>query len=323
MPVNDAPRYEPPFPWVTGHLQTIAPGLLRRVRSVDYERERIDTPDGDFLDLDWSRPAARQCERVAIIAHGLEGHSRRPYVRGMARAFNKAGWDAMAWNFRGCSGEPNKQLRFYHSGSSDDLRCVIDHTTSSRRYGSVVLIGFSLGGNVVLKYLGEQAGDAPAAIKCAVTFSVPCNLRASSMRMASPSNFIYLRRFLKSMRQKVRDKDCVMPGQLNLEGIDRLKDFAQFDDRYTAPLNGFRDAEEYWQRCSSRQFIGRIEVPTLLVSARNDPFLTEECFPVEEARASERMFLEMPPHGGHVGFPSRGSTYWSEERAIRFAEEWK
>ena len=318
MPVNDEPAYRAPFPWFGSHIQTIASGLSRGSTAVPYVRERIETSDGDFLDLDWSRQSPPGSS-LAIIAHGLEGHSRRPYVLGMVRAFNGSGHDALAWNFRGCSGEPNRLLRFYHSGCSDDLQCVIDHVREHGEYESVILVGFSLGGNICLKYLGEQGGDVPHQIKAAVALSVPCDLRASAMRVAERSNIFYLRRFLRTMRQKVRDKSRIMPGRLNLEGIEGLRNFGEFDDRFTAPLNGFDSAEEYWRQCSSRQFLASIRLPTLIVNARNDPFLTSACFPIAEAMASDCVYLEMPRHGGHVGFPDRGGTYWSERRALEFA----
>jgi predicted alpha/beta-fold hydrolase len=319
MPVNDEPAYRAPFPWFGGHLQTITSGLSRRSADVQYVRERIDTPDGDFLDLDWAR---RSSSSLVVIAHGLEGHSRRPYVLGMARAFNSSGYDALVWNFRGCSGEPNRLLRSYHSGCSDDLQCVIEHVLEHKAYDTITLVGFSLGGNICLKYLGEQGAQVPKAIVAAVALSVPCDLRASALRVAEWSNRLYLRRFLRTMRQKIRDKDRIMPGKLNLDGIEQLRDFGEFDDRFTAPLNGFANAEEYWRQCSSRQFLDRIRLPTLIINARNDPFLTPACFPVEEAMASEHVCLEMPRQGGHVGFPDRsGEHFWSEKRALKFAQE--
>ena len=319
MPVNDEPAYRAPFPWFSGHLQTITSGLSRRSADVRYVRERIGTPDGDFLDLDWAKGSSSS---LVVIAHGLEGHSRRPYILGMARAFNRCGYDALAWNFRGCSGEPNRLLRSYHSGCSDDLQCVIEHVLDDKAYDTITLVGFSLGGNICLKYLGEQGAQVSKSIVAAVVLSVPCDLRASALRVAEWSNRLYLRRFLRTMRQKIRDKDRIMPGKLNLDGLEQLRDFGEFDDRFTAPLNGFANAEEYWRQCSSRQFLDRIRLPTLIINARNDPFLPPACFPVEEAMASEHVCLEMPRQGGHVGFPARsGEHFWSEKRALEFARE--
>lgn len=287
---------------------------------VHYARERITTPDDDVLDLDWSRAGAR---RVAILSHGLEGSSERGYMRGMAHALNRAGWDALAWNFRGCAGEPNRTLRFYHSGATDDLHTVIQHVISTGRYDSIALIGFSLGGNITLKYLGERGTDLDPAIAGGIAFSVPCDLRSSAMRLAHPANSIYMRRFLATLRQKVREKMKLMPGSLHDAGLDDISTFQEFDDAYTAPLHGFRDAEDYWHQCSSRRYLEGIRLPALLVNAKDDPFLAPECFPVKEARSSPYLFLEIPSSGGHVGFLGRDATnrYWMEARAVAFLSE--
>lgn len=305
----------PPFFLREGHLQTILPTLLRRVTGVSYCRQRISTSDDDFLDLDWSTIGAN---RVVILQHGLEGNSARPYILGMVRALNAAGWDALAWNFRGCSGQINRQLRFYHSGATDDLHTVIAHVVAQQHYQQIALVGFSLGGNVTLKYLGEQGGMTFPEIVGAVTFSVPCDLAGSAARLAEPANRIYMKRFIDSLRGKVRQKMQALPGMLNDYGLDQMRTFVEFDDRYTAPLHGFRDAEDYWNRCSSRQFIPHIQLPTLLVNAANDPFLSDSCFPVPEAKASTVVTLEVPASGGHVGFMSLQRTYWSEHRTVEF-----
>jgi len=323
MPLNPEPAYRAPFPLMGGHLQTVYASEVRRVRGVEYKRERIDTADGDFLDLDWS--AAREGDDdvlggVAIVTHGLEGHSRRTYVLGMVRALNRAGWEVVAWNLRGCSGEMNRLVRFYHSGASDDLGRVVEHVADRRPGQPLALVGFSLGGNITLKYLGERGDDAPEAVRCAAVFSVPCDLKASALRMAEPGNGVYMARFMHHLKAKVRAKARLFPGELDLEGLDRMRDFRAFDDRFTGPLNGFGGAEEYWRRCSSKPLVPAIRRPTLVVAARNDPFLTPECHP--EAAASEWVYLELPRHGGHAGFPQWGGTYWSEERTVDFAAQW-
>jgi predicted alpha/beta-fold hydrolase len=317
MPIISPSSYRPPLLLPGGHLQTVAPTLARHRFSLRYERERIDTPDGDFLDLDWSRTGAR---RLAILSHGLEGSSGRWYILSMAEALNRAGWDVLAWNFRGCGGEPNRTLRFYHSGATDDLQVVIDHALSSGAYESLALVGFSLGGNVTLKYLGERGGGIDPRIVAGVAFSVPCDLRSSAGALARPANGIYMRRFLNTLGEKVRAKAMAMPGLIDAEGIDAMRTFREFDDRYTAPLHGFRDAEDYWARCSSLGYLRGITIPALLVNAANDPFLAPGCFPVEEARASACFSLEIPAAGGHVGFPgrSRDGRYWMARRAVEF-----
>ncbi len=298
------------------HLQTIIPAMFPPRVAVSYRRERIDTPDGDFLDLDWLRSGSR---RVAILQHGLEGSSGRPYIRGMAAALRDAGWDVLAWNFRGCGGQTNRTLRWYHSGETGDLRHVIAHALATVGYEQVALIGFSLGGNMTLKYLGEEGESIDPRIVGAVTFSVPCDLKSSALRLADRSNRIYMRRFLRTLADKVRRKMAVMPGMLSDEGLKGIATFQEFDDRYTAPLHGFRDAEEYWARSSSRAFLERIRVPALLVNALDDPFLAPPCYPAAEAERSRYFHLETPRSGGHVGFVAAGpDRRWMEWRALEF-----
>jgi predicted alpha/beta-fold hydrolase len=242
----------------------------------------------------------------------------------MVRAFNRRGWDALAWNMRGCSGEPNKRRRFYHSGATEDLEAVVAHVRqSSPGYRGLGLIGFSLGGNLTLKYLGERGRALDPAIAGAVTFSVPCDLASGAREMAKSRNRIYLRRFLRLLRGKLRAKMTVMPGRITDHGYHRIRTFKDFDDRYTAPLHGFESAEDYWRQASSRQFIPAISVPALLVNARNDPFLGKECYPIAEVAHHPTVYLEIPASGGHVGFVSftKGGEYWSETRAGEFLAE--
>jgi uncharacterized protein len=317
MPVLDGSSYRAPIFLCNGHLLTVYPNLARRVFDVRYQRRRIPTPDGDFLDLDQSSIGS---DRVVIIAHGLEGNSSRPYILGMVRAFNRGGWDAVAWNFRGCSGEPNRTLRFYHSGDTPDLHTVLSHVMALEAYRCISLVGFSLGGNIVLKYLGEQRESIAPEVCAAVAFSVPCDLRSGAQKMALPVNAFYMRRFLSMLHEKVRAKMELFPGRLDDEGFARMTTFKEFDERYTAALHGFADAEDYWRKASSKPLLKDIRIPTLLVNARDDPFLAALCYPREEARQNPCLFLETPVHGGHVGFVSfstRGE-YWSEARAREF-----
>lgn len=323
MPLVSESRYHPPFYLFNGHLQTIVPSLLRTVPDVKYRRERLELADGDFLNLDWSRrpgPRPARGAGLAIVSHGLEGDASRPYVRGMVRALNRAGLDALAWNYRSCGGEMNRLLRSYHLGDTDDLDWVLRHALATGRYQRVYLLGFSAGGNVTLKYLGEDPARVPAEVQRAVVFSVPTDLHAGSVHIARPQNQVYLRRFLKSLRQKIRDKAELLPGQVDVTGLDELRDFPQFDARYTAPMHGFASAEAYYDHASSGRYLAHIRVPTLLVNAQNDPFLPPSCFPREVAAASEHVFLETPAGGGHVGFgegPPDGE-YYSERRAVDF-----
>ncbi len=317
MPVVTHSSYVPPRLLANGHLQTLFPALLRKVGGVCYQRERIATPDGDFLDLDWVTCGS---SRLAVIAHGLEGNSQRAYVRGMVKALTRNGWDAVVWNARGCSGEPNRQLRFTHSGATGDLQAVISHLTATRADAELGLIGFSLGGNLTLKYLGERHRELPPRIKKAVAFSVPCDLASGSVQLAGWTHQIYMQHFLLSLRQKIRAKMQLMPGTITDDDYGQLRTFKDFDDRYTAPIHGFADAEDYWRRCSCRPVLGNISIPTLLINARNDPFLAAPCYPIAEADANPNLYLEMPASGGHVGFVTFNplGEYWSEARALAF-----
>src|SRR6266404_3939065 len=320
MPVVANSTYRCPRLLSNGHLQTLWPSLLRRVSLVAYRRERIATPDRDFIDLDWAKNGS---QRLAVLAHGLEGDSKRHYMLGMVNALVKRGWDAVAWNARGCSGEPNRVLRFTHSGATEDLQTVISHVLSAYDYSTIALIGFSLGGNLTLKYLGEQGQELDSRLKAAVAFSVPCDLRSSSIRLAKPWNWIYMQRFLSTLHGKIRAMMKVMPGKIDDRGYGQLLNFKDFDDRYTAPIHGFKDAEDYWRKCSCKPFLRNVRVPALLVNARNDPFLAEECYPIEEAKTNGYLHLEIPATGGHVGFSSfnSGGEYWSESRAVPFLNE--
>lgn len=315
MPILTSSTYRPPWFLQNGHALTIYPHLFRRVEGVTYRRERIETPDDDFIDLDYC--LAGSC-RVAVVAHGLEGNSQRPYVLGMVRALVESGWDAVVWNFRGCSGEPNRRLRFYHSGDTADLDTVVSHVLECGRHSCLALVGFSLGGNIVLKYLGERGSNAPRAIHAAVAFSVPCDLYASALQMSRPSNMLYMVRFLKSLHEKILAKKDLFPGQVDDNGYHRIRDFVEFDDRYS-PLNGFAGAMDYYGKSSSKALLASITIPTLLVNALDDPFLPPSCYPRDEAAANPFLTLEMPRAGGHVGFVSLHSRhYWSETRCVEF-----
>jgi len=316
MPIISS-RFQPPFFLGNGHVQTILPVLLpRRVRT-DFIRERLELPDGDFLDLDWRRGGAR---RVAILAHGLEGSATQTYIRGMAATLAAAGWDVLAWNFRGCSGEPNRLPRAYHSGETQDLTAVIARAATD--YASLALVGFSLGGNVILKYLGEALPHP--TIHTAVAICAPVDLAACARQLDEHwTNRLYLHRFIVSLVGKIEAKALLFPDKIDARGARRMRTFQEFDNRYTGPMHGFRDADDYWTQSSARQFLPRIDVPTLLLQPRNDPFLAPEAYPWPEAEANPHLFLEAPASGGHVGFLDlrNGLQPWSERRCAEFLNE--
>lgn len=282
------------------HLQTLVPALLRPIPGFKYQRQAIDTPDEDFLDLDWyiTQPSKN---KLAIVLHGLEGTSESSYVKNAILRLNEEGYDAVAMNFRGCSGRPNKLLKSYHSGKTEDLDLVVNHILRNYKYDEIVLVGFSVGGNIVLKYLGEKATGLHPKIKKAVAFSAPVDLKSSADALAKGTP-IYMKYLLEKLHRKLVIKREKFPEEVDLKDFSRITTFHEFDDRYTAPLNGFRDAEDYWQQASSKTLLDRIAIPTLLFTAEDDPFLGKECYPKEAVAANPNFQLQVTPYGGHVGF---------------------
>ncbi len=308
------PDHRPPALLFNRHLETIYPALFRRVKVPPCYRERLHTPDSDFLDLDWFIQGSAH---LVIISHGLEGNSRRAYVLGMVRALLAAGFDVLAWNYRGCSGEINRQLRFYHSGETDDLDLVIRHALS-RKYQTLRLVGFSLGGNLTLKYLGEQR-QRPAPIRQAIVFSVPLDLEGSCQVISKPVNRLYEIRFLRSLKDKIKRKSQFLP-ELDARPLKYIHTLRAFDEHYTAPMHGFKNARYYYQTCSALRFVPFITVPTRIINAMNDPFLSSSCFPQSLKHSTDAVLLLTPQRGGHVGFAKFGTNgvYWSELQAVDF-----
>jgi predicted alpha/beta-fold hydrolase len=281
--------------------------------------EEIQTADGDFLEMDWYE--CDGSDKIVILSHGLEGNSRRRYMRGMAKFMHLNGYHVLAWNYRSCGSRMNRALRFYHSGDTEDIATIIDHINGFEKYKSIYLIGFSMGGNISLKYLGERGEHVNPKIKAAVTFSVPIDLVGSSKVLSKWWNNFYMQRFIRSLRKKIELKSKIYP-ELNLEGYERIRSFKGFDNKYTAPIHGFEDAFDYWQKSSSLQYLDKITVPVLIVNALNDTFLSETCFPYDIAKNSEFIFLETPKTGGHVGFFSLEEIYWTEKRAAEFLSDY-
>ena len=246
MPVLTS-DYAPPLPFRSGHLNTILPNLVRRVRGLpEPERVRYTLPDTDFVDVDHYLQGS---DRLLLVLHGLEGDSRRPYARGMARAFYQRGWDVAVLNFRSCSGEPNRLLRMYHAGETTDTAFVLSQLLHTGGYDKAVLVGFSLGGNVALKLMGEQPDALPDALKGCVAISVPVDLMGSTGSFRQGSNRIYRRRFLKKLGQKLHQKATHYPDDIDLTDYrKRIRTLQDFDDCYTAPIHGFRDAVDYYTR---------------------------------------------------------------------------
>ncbi len=292
--------------------------MYRNVELPEYKRERINTPDGDFLDLDW---LSKKSDRLVILSHGLEGSSGRSYMKGMARYFYNSGWDVLAWNCRSCSGEMNLKPRFYHHADTGDLSLVIDHALSL--YRKIYLVGFSMGGNMSLNYLGRLGMEVPEQVVGACVFSSPLVLKSSVEALSTRSNRMYRMRFIRKLGEKIRQKSEMFPDVISYEGFETIEQFPDFDNRYTAPLHGFRDADEFYEQGSPLTLLSNVRRPSLIVNAANDPFLGPECYPEDEARHWKHVYLEIPRRGGHVGFTSgKLSDSYMEQRALSFYDEY-
>jgi len=298
--------------------------LLRRPAATLLRHERLRTPDDDFIDLDWWDDPSPDSP-VVLVLHGLEGCSKRNYVRNVCAELLGRGVTAVAMNFRGCSGEINRAPRFYHSGETSDVRWVLRQIRGrypGRRFGAM---GFSLGGNVLLKLLGEDFGGRTEGLEAAATMSVPYDLQAGcGLLEESVMGRLYSRYFLRSLRRKVEAKRRMLGARLDLDAVAAARTIREFDDRVTAPLHGFRDAEEYYEACSSSRFLSTIDVPTLLIHAVDDPFLPPDSIPRESARANPALDLRLEHEGGHVGFleGSPGAPrFWADEAAADFLSD--
>ncbi|QNN25383.1 hydrolase [Planctomycetales bacterium ZRK34] len=305
-----------------GHLQTIWPTLVRRVK-LTTRRQRYDLPDGDFVDVDWVGEQ-HDDQPIVILLHGLEGSIQSSYVRGLLAAIDAHGWRGGVLHFRGCSGEPNRLPRGYHSGDTADLAWFIDHLRRKHPASKLAAVGYSLGGNVLLKWLGETGGDNP--LTAAVAVSVPFDLNAAATRLEHGISRIYQRHLLTRLHASVRAKMQRMTVDLPItsQQVSELNTFRAFDDAITAPLHGFAGVDDYYTRSSSGQYIPRIDRPTLILHARNDPFMTPEAIP-SPADLPDGVQLEVSPGGGHVGFvagrcPWR-ATYWLEHRIPRYLDD--
>jgi predicted alpha/beta-fold hydrolase len=301
-------------------LSTIYASLLRYVPSVRFQRERLETVDGDFLDLDWARIGSK---KLIITLAGLEGKSRSLYSRAAIHYFQKRGYDALGLNYRGCSGEPNQLLRGYHMGASDDVKLTVEHALTAHAYDEIVLIGFSLGGNLALKYLGEEGSNLPNQVKAAVTFSVPIDIKQSNERMNKWYNWHYLKYFMIPLNWKANRKKKQFPKELkDYQGFFMSGSFVYFDKHFTAPANGFSSVEDYWIASSCRPYLKDIKVPALIVSSTDDTFLSDRCFPKEAANQNQNLVLEISNRGGHCGFIRNflEKEWWMEERAFEFVK---
>ncbi len=296
-------------------MQTLYPSLFRRRHIPPLRRERLELADGDFLDIDWTTPARGQ--RILVL-HGLEGSLESHYAGGLLHCLAKAGYTAGLLYFRGRSGTPNRLARSYHSGETGDLEYIVRHLQKQQNNSLLSVIGFSLGGNVLLKWLGESGENA--GIQQAISISVPFDLDAAARQLDCGLSRIYRNHLLRKLRLSVINKAKTHPSPWPPERLRELRSFREFDNAITAPLHGFKDVDDYYSRASCKQFLTAIRVPTLILQALDDPFLPASALP-RPADLAPSVTLELADHGGHVGFID-GTVpfkphFWLEQRILK------
>lgn len=301
------------------HLQTIWPRFFNSNKT-HYPKERLELTDGDFVDLSWTaNPEPGQA--IIIIFHGLEGCVESPYVQGIMRAITVHGWVAVLMHFRGCSGEPNRLPRSYHSGDTADIQFCIDHLHIRYANNPLFALGYSLGGNALLKYLGEQQTTTP--LQAAIAVSVPFELNRGADKLNQGFSKFYQWYLVGKLRDKMRQKFKQQTASIDISNLDSYRDFWQFDHCVTAPLHGFESAKEYYRLSSSRQYLNHIKIPTLLIHAQDDPFLPIDAIPTPHD-LSNTVQLELCKHGGHVGFISGSNPFkpkfWLEQRIPEYIQ---
>lgn len=305
-----------------GHLQTLGGKYLRPVPDFSLKRERWDTPDGDFLDLDFGPDPDPQAPMVLVL-HGLEGFSRRPYVLYAMGELENVGFASVALNFRGCSGEPNRLPRLYHSGETEDAGFVLEKLRKRWPSRPLAILGFSLGGNILLKLLGEREDGGAKMVEAAAVISVPYDLDAGVRYLEGTRlGQYYTDYFLKSLKKKILAKEELLAPILDLPAVMETETLRAFDDLATGPLHGFSGAGEYYARSSAKQFLPDIRVPTLLIQSENDPFLPKTAIPHDTFAGNPLLTPLVSRSGGHVGFvagsiPGR-PRFWAEARVRDF-----
>lgn len=313
MPILQS-NYRPPAYLLTGHIQTIAPVFGVKRDNTLYQTEKLELPDGDFLELDWIRNGS---SKLMILCHGLEGNSRSHYVQQMAIHFKKLGWDILAMHARSCGREMNRLPVLYHAGATKDVDAVVNEY--SNNYRSVVIVGFSLGASMALNYAGRH--EVPCNLKAIATFSVPCDLYTSEQKIDRLINRIYARKFLDKLKSKVRKLEMSHPGVFDVNLLDGITSIQAFSTNFTSPFSGFNSPLDFYSSGSCLNSLNKIRIPTLIVNAKNDPFLSKECYPVDVAKKSDNIFLEMPKSGGHTAFPVSTTLSWMPSRVEKFLEE--
>ena len=310
--------YRTPF-WLPGrHLQTIYPAAWMPLPLVNYHREEWETPDGDFIELDWLDGSPEQ--PLVVLFHGLEGNSRSHYSLRLMAALKLENWRGVVVHFRGCGGKPNRLPRGYHCGDSPEIDWILRRLRSLNK-GLIYAVGVSLGGNTLLKWLGEQQQTAASIIDKAAAISAPIALPTAGHVLGNGFNKIYAGLFLKTLRPKALAMIARHKLNFDVEAIKAVRNLWHYDDLFTAPLHGFKDADDYWEQADSRPFLMTIAIPTLLINARNDPFLPERVLPTAE-EVSPSVIRDFPKQGGHVGFVGGldNRQDWLPKRILSFLQ---
>jgi len=316
------PPYRAPWWLPGGHLQTIYPYFLLKRAPPPYRRERWETPDGDFIDLDWLDKSVDDAPLVALF-HGLEGGSSSHYATALMRAIGRNHWRGVVIHFRGCSGEANRLPRAYHSGDANEIAWILQRLRALNPGTSLFAAGVSLGGNALLKWLGREQASARFSIDAAAAVSAPVDLMTAGGRLSTGVNRLYGHHFLQTLKYKSLAKLQSFPDLYDANIVRNARTLREFDNVVTAPLHGYRDTDDYWTRASSKPDLGGIAVPTLIVHARNDPFLPGRHLP-ETGQVSASVTLDFPDGGGHTGFASGrfpGNLDWLPDRLLAYFSE--
>lgn len=320
MPVFTS-TFSPTIPFRNSHFNTMyRPLFMKDVAT--YQRKRISTWDNDFFDLDFSFVKS---ETLVVLIHGLEGSSESKYMTSNTKHLNSKGLDTVCLNLRGCSGEDNLLLATYHSGKTEDVSFVVDYLIENYEYKNIIIVGFSLGGNLTLKYIGEKGENISPIVKGGIAVSVPIDIASAEVEMEKLKNKLYMEVFFKTMKNKILEKAHKFPEyELDKDKLFKATKFKHLEHLYTVPVFGFESPEDYWTKASAKPYLLNINKPTLLINAKDDTFLSRECYPYEEAEDSKYFFFEETKFGGHCGFMSSfkpQENRWIEHRITRFIKE--
>ena len=322
MPIIEKSSYKGPSRWLfNGHLETILPSLFRKIDGVNYKSIEISTRDQDTLTLDTL--INKKNTKALVITHGMEGDSERHYVKGLAKYYFERGFDIIAWNCRTCGKSQNKTHKLYHHADILDLGDTIEYVTNNLGYKNICIIGFSMGGSMTLNYLGKSKSKNLKYIKSAVAVSVPCDLYGCVKELHRKRNSVYKNRFISKLNKKIKAKSEEYPEIFSRLNIEEFNDFENLDKSITAPLYGFKNEQDYYKEASSKYSIPNIKTPTLIINAKNDPMLSESCYPYELAKNHPYVYLECPKRGGHTGFTKANQEFtWAEKRSYEFTSKY-